>query len=308
VWARNLTAAALVGAALFSSACGSDDSSGSGGGSGKGGSDASGGSAGASGGSGGSAGASGGSGGSSGAAGSSSGGSAGAGGAPSGAGTLIPLYTDPSDASWDVVVAAKTAHPSVPVIAVVNPDSGPGASQDGAYTSGIAKLTGANIAVLGYVATGYTSRDPQTEVEPEIDDWVAWYPGVTGIFFDEQSNVAGDEPYYATLDAYAKGKGLTFTVGNPGTDTAESFVGVLDMMLIYESDGLPSPASLGGWHANYDKKNFGIIPYAVPALDSAFVAQAKLSVGYIYMTDDDLPNPWDSASSYFGALLGELEK
>jgi hypothetical protein len=40
----------------------------------------------------------------------------------------------------------------------------------------------------------------------------------------------------------------------------------------------------------------------------SFVAQAKQHVGYIYLTDDDLPNPWDSLPSYFDALLGELEK
>jgi Spherulation-specific family 4 len=238
-----------------------------------------------------------------------SGGSAGAAGSPaSGVGTLVPLYTYPTDSSWSVIVAAKQAHPSVPVVAVFNPDSGPGTSADTAFVTATTELQAAGIVVLGYVATGYTARDPDTEVKPEIDDYLAWYPATTGIFFDEQSNTAGDEGYYSALDVYAKQKGLTFTVGNPGTDTAESFVGALDTMLIYESDGLPSATSLGGWHANYPKKNFGIIPYAVPSLDPAFVAQAKANVGYIYLTDDDLPNPWDSLPPYFDALLAELEK
>jgi hypothetical protein len=236
-----------------------------------------------------------------------SGGAAGSGGARASTGTMVPLYTYPSDSSWTAIVAAKEAHPTVPVIAVFNPNSGPGASVDATYVTATNDLKNAGIVVLGYVPTGYAARDAN-EVKAEIDDYVAWYPATTGIFFDEQSNEPGFESYYSDLDTYVKSKSLTFTVGNPGTDTAESYVGALDMMLIYETDGLPSVSSLGGWHDAHDKHNFGIIPYKVPSLDASFVAQAKDHVGYIYLTDDDLPNPWDSLPPYFDALLGELEK
>lgn len=286
--------------------CGSDDDSGGGASAGTGGT-----TTGGTGGSGGST--TGGSGGAAGSqnlggsAGNPSGGSGGTGGARASAGTMVPLYTYPDDDSWTAIVAAKQAHPTVPVIAVFNPNSGPGASADSVYVTATNDLSTAGIVVLGYVPTGYANRDAN-EVKAEIDDYVAWYPATTGIFFDEQSNEPGFESYYSDLDTYAKSKGLTFTVGNPGTDTAESYVGALDMMLIYETDGLPSVTSLGGWHDAHDKHNFGIIPYAVPSLDATFVAQAKDHVGYIYITDDDLPNPWDSLPPYFDALLGELEK
>lgn len=286
--------------------CGSDDDSGGGsGGSTSGGTGGT-----TTGGSGGSTGGSAGSqnvGGSAGSTSGGSGGTSGAGGTRASTGTMVPLYTYPDDDSWTAIVAAKQAHPTVPVIAVFNPNSGPGASADSVYVTATNDLKNAGIVVLGYVPTGYADRDPN-EVKAEIDDYVAWYPATTGIFFDEQSNEPGFESYYSDLDTYAKSKGLTFTVGNPGTDTAESYVNALDMMLIYETDGLPSASSLGGWHDGYDKKNFGIIPYAVPSLDTSFVAQAKAHVGYIYITDDDLPNPWDSLPPYFDALLGELEK
>ena len=42
------------------------------------------------------------------------------------------------------------------IIAVVNPDSGPGSAVEADYTAGIAKLIAANIRVLGYVGTDYT--------------------------------------------------------------------------------------------------------------------------------------------------------
>jgi len=197
------------------------------------------------------------------------------------------------------------AHPKVGVVAIVNPNNGPGGSIDSSYTSGIARLTAAGVQVIGYVATGYTANSPAS-VKADIDRWKAFYPTLTGIFFDEQSNKASDVAYYRDLSQYAKSKGLSFTVGNPGTDTAESFVGALDMMLIYESGGLPSTSQLAGWHANHAPSNFGIIPYAA-SIDATFVRNARKFVDYIYVQNDNLPNPWDSVPSNFGDLLAALE-
>jgi hypothetical protein len=237
------------------------------------------------------------------------GGHAGAGGAAGAAspaaGTIVPLYTYPTDASWAALVTARKAHPTVRVVAIVNPNSGPGAAKETAFTTGIAKLVAADVRVIGYVATGYASRSLAT-VEGEIDQWKAFYPAIEGIFFDEQSNKAADVEHYRTLSQYAKAHGAPYTVGNPGTDTAEAFVGALDTMLIYESKGLPAPSKLGGWHAKYAPDNFGVIPYGA-AFDAAFVRDARKSVGWIFIQNDDLPNPWDTLPPFFGELLAALE-
>jgi len=227
--------------------------------------------------------------------------------AASGAGaTIVPLYTYPTDPSWNTVIAGKTAHPTVGVIAAVNPANGPGAAADPAYASGIARLAAAGIKVIGYVATGYAVNSP-VAVKADIDRWRAFYPGqISGIFFDEQSNRAGDVAYYRDLSQYAKAQGLSFTVGNPGTDSAPEYVGALDTMLIYESSGLPSVSQLGGWHASHAPSNFGVIPHAA-SFDAAFVRNARQYVQYIYLQNDTLPNPWDSVPAYFGDLLAALE-
>ena len=218
----------------------------------------------------------------------------------------MPLYTAPGDPSWNTVIAAKAAHPKVGVIAVVNPASGPGAAVDPGYASGIARLTAAGIKVVGYVATGYAVRNAPV-VKADIDRWKAFYPGqITGIFFDEQSNRAGDVPYYRDLSQYAKAQGMSFTIGNPGTDSAPEYVGALDTMLIYESSGLPSVAQLGGWHASHAPSNFGVIPHTA-SFDATFVRNARQYVRYIYVQNDTLPNPWDSVPGYFSDLLAALE-
>ena len=221
-------------------------------------------------------------------------------------GTIIPLYTAPTDPSWGAVAAAKAAHPAVPVLAVVNPANGPGAAPSADYAAGIAKLTAAGVKVIGYVHTLWGAR-PAAELQTEMTEWQSWYPGVSGIFFDEMANAAGHESYYSGLTSFAKGRGLGFTIGNPGADSSPSYVGTEDVILIYASGGLPSVAALGGWHAGYDRNNFGVIPYAVGGLDTSFVQSAKQYVGYIYMQSDNLPNPWDSVPPYLSDLVGALD-
>jgi hypothetical protein len=222
------------------------------------------------------------------------------------AATIVPLYTYPTDASWTTVAAAKTAHPKVRVVAVVNPANGPSTSRTDAYAAGIDKLTAAGVEVVGYVYTQYGSRNA-AEVQRDMDSWRSFYPKVSGIFFDEQSNQAGYVDYYRGLASYAHGKGFGLTIGNPGTDTSESYIGSgLDVMLIYESNGLPAVDRLAGWHAKYPKTNFGVIPWGAN-MDTAFVQMARNYVGFIYINNDVLPNPWDSVPPYFEQLVAALE-
>jgi hypothetical protein len=237
--------------------------------------------------------------------GSSTTGAGGAGPTSTAGGTIVPLYTSPSDPSWDAIITAAEAHPTVHVVAIVNPSNGPGSSKSSGYTAGIAALQAANIKVLGYVATGYGSHSIAS-MEAEMDTWKSFYPTVQGVFFDEQSNAASDVPHYQTLAQYAKSVGLSYTVGNPGTDVAPAYVGVIDTMLIYESNGVPAISSLSRW-SSYAPSNFGVIPYAVSAMDTTFVKQARQYVEYVYVTNDNLPNPWDSLTSYFSQLLTALE-
>jgi hypothetical protein len=217
-------------------------------------------------------------------------------------GTIVPLYSYPTSSTWPSIIAAKNAHPTVPVVAVVNPSSGPGASVDSNYTTGINNLRAANIIVVGYVHTSYANRSAAT-VQSEIDTWRSFYPAVNGIFFDEMSNVLGKESYYSALDTYARAKGFSYTVGNPGADTKASFVGTVNTIIVYESSGV---AALPTWYTSYARTNFAVIPYNVPSLDTTYVNTAKQSVGWIYLTNDNLPNPWDSLSVYFSSLLDVL--
>src|SRR5881396_556572 len=113
-------------------------------------------------------------------------------------GLVIPLYTYPTDGTWQAILNAKIAHPTVPIIAVINPSDGPGNALDPSYVLGIKAFQAAGIVVLGYVATGYASN-PLSSLENQIQLYKNWY-GVNGIMFDEMRDTVGQESYYSNLN------------------------------------------------------------------------------------------------------------
>jgi len=219
-------------------------------------------------------------------------------------GLIISLYTYPGT-TWDQVAAAKKAHPSVPIIAIINPASGPGTSIDTKYVTGIQELKSAGVIVLGYVYTSYASRNMSSVID-DIDTYKKWYP-VDGIKFDQMANTPGFESYYSNLTAYAKSQGFTFTVGNPGTDTIPSYIGTVDNMIIYEGPGLPTIPSLAGWHTSYDKSNFSAESFGISTLDEAAEFTESQYLGYMYITNDILPNPYDSIPPYLSTEVAVLD-
>lgn len=219
-------------------------------------------------------------------------------------GLIIPLYDDPNSSYWEVVMNAKSLHPRVPIAVTVNPDNGPGTTKDQNYTELVKRLKTTGILVLGYVPTNFGTQNT-TRVMNEILEYKKWY-NVNGILFDEMPTASGKEYYYKTIGSFAKSQGL-FTVGNPGADVSESYVGILDNLIIYEDAGLPYLKSLQGWHLKYDKQHFAITPYDVALLNQSYILNASKYVGYIYITDGKLPNPWNALPSYFNKLIKMLD-
>lgn len=219
-------------------------------------------------------------------------------------GVIIPLYTYPTSPTWQEVIQAKIANPPVPVMAVINPNSGPGGAQDQNYVGGINSLRSAGVIVLGYVHTSYAQRS-LSSVEADIALYQKWY-NVTGIFFDEMSNAIGNENYYSSLNTYAKSLGYTMTVGNPGASVPESYVGTLNVLCIYENQGLPSTSGLLNWTGGNGKQNFATISYGVSSFNSSLESAVSSYVGWIYITSAGLPNPYNMLPSYFSSEVATL--
>ena len=214
-------------------------------------------------------------------------------------GLMIPLYTYPGS-TWQSVIQQKLVHPSVPIIAVVNPSNGPGYSRDSNYVSGIESLQKASVIVIGYVHTSYGSRDPSV-VTSDIQNWKQWY-NVSGIFFDEMASVSGYENYYRGLVNYTNSLGMKLTVGNPGVAVPRSYMGIMTVLNIYENIGLPSISALQSWTTGYSKSNFALISFGISSADRSFVGNASKCVAWIFVTDANLPNPYGQLPSYFAGL------
>ncbi|HJU14678.1 MAG TPA: spherulation-specific family 4 protein [Candidatus Nitrosotalea sp.] len=212
-------------------------------------------------------------------------------------GLMVPLYSYPGN-TWDKLIQEKTLYHDVPVVAIINPDNGPGV-KDGNYVAGIQKLQKAGIVVLGYV---YTKNVDTTEIRNDINEYKNWY-GVDGVFFDAMSNTHGDETFYKQISDYAKSMGLTYTVGNPGADTIPSYIGTVDNLVIHDNSGFPASSLLDGWHANFTKSHFSSISYGVSHMNKTYVAGVIKHVKYLYVTDLTLPNPFNGLPSYIDDLM-----
>jgi hypothetical protein len=219
-------------------------------------------------------------------------------------GVILPLYVEPGD-EWNDTIKEKIKHDKVPMLVIINPINGSGQTKSQSYADGIQNMQSHGISVLGYVYTNYGARN-DTDIKHEITNYKNWY-NVNGIFFDQMSYMPGNETYYANLTKFAKSLGITLTVGNAGVDTVPSYVGTVDNIVIYENRTMSPIQSLMGWHKNYAKSNFSIIAFGVDSLDKSFVSAASNSVGYMYLTNATLPDPFGSIPPYFDSLMEELD-
>lgn len=219
-------------------------------------------------------------------------------------GIMVPAYFYPSAGSdWNKLNSAA-AH--IPLIAIMNPASGPGKSRDKTYVRALSKLHHAGGKVIGYVHTSYGDR-PLAEVENEIDRYRAFY-AVDGFFIDEMTNDKNMNhlDYYAAIYKYVKAKGANYTVtGNPGCNTTEDYMTrpTDDSFMIFEDNSTNyvnfTPSH---WVVRYSAQQFVHLPYNV-ATATTMTNYVELAVsrhaGWICITDDTLPNPYKALPSYW---------
>ncbi|HMY16411.1 MAG TPA: spherulation-specific family 4 protein [Polyangium sp.] len=239
--------------------------------------------------------------------------------------------------AWSRILSAKQANPTVPIQVIINPCNGPDVTKCGMssanitdYNNEITKLTNAGVIVLGYIATNYAENnashpDIETEIKAAIDKYYASYPGVKGVFFDEMTNgyesnlgyiTTRHMNFYARIRDYARTKSSSTTavreyvvVGNPGSEVAPDYPYLADTLVTYENSQLPAGDALNGignWRALWDRTNFAVLSYGQAAVDQSFLNAARPNTGFVYLTNDTLPNPWDTVPTYFSTLVGGL--
>jgi hypothetical protein len=217
-------------------------------------------------------------------------------------GILVPAYFDPPGGFWNELNFAATR---VPLVAIMNPNSGPGTKQNPDYVAAVNSLRAAGGRVIGYVSTSYAARDTNT-VKADIARYFGFY-SVDGIFLDEMTNdaITSHLNYYAVLYQYIQKQGTNLlVVGNPGINTQETYLTrpAADVLVTFESNAGYPALVVDRWVTNHLARQFSHLPYNAPSaatMTNYIILAASRNAGWIYVTEDTLPNPWDTLPAYW---------
>jgi Spherulation-specific family 4 len=234
---------------------------------------------------------------------------------------LVPAYFypsfDPALSYWDEMTAAATAGGHI--TAIVNVNNGPGASINSDYSNAINSFRAAGGKVLGYVYTCYgvntcTPGLPATRTTADVltdaQRYATWY-NVDGIFLDEMSNSAAALPFYQTVaDGLRAARPSGSIVGNPGTSTPAAYLNVADTLVTFESGAASyAGAATEPWMSTAAPQRQANLLYNVGSeanMRTLVQQAAQRNVGYLYVTNDVLPNPWDQLPSYWLAEVAAI--
>ena len=222
---------------------------------------------------------------------------------------LFPLYSypdwySPSSYIWDDIAAANA---TVPITAIINPANGPGGSGPNSdYLRGMADLASGGVKMIGYVSTSYGTRSVAS-IEADIDLWASSFPGVTGIFLDEESTDPAKLSYYRTIHDYILTKpGLATVVANPGTNIPESYIGAptAGTTVLFENGSGWGSYVTDSYVAGYPRSSFAAIFYNLSStaqMQAAVDLAQQRNFGYVFATDAGGANPYDTLPSYWTA-------
>jgi Spherulation-specific family 4 len=191
---------------------------------------------------------------------------------------------------------------------IANPASGPGKQVNSDYSVAINAARAAGIRVVGYVYTDYGHRS-LADVRTDIDRWQSFY-GVTSIFLDETARPADERlgAYYPPLSTAIHGRGGQVVL-NPGTVPDPAYFDIADSIVTFEGSAAAyRAAAVPRWTVDRPDRMIVHIVYDARSAEAAELIglTRQRGAGHVYVTDDVLPNPYDSLPSYFEAERSRL--
>jgi hypothetical protein len=244
-------------------------------------------------------------------------------------GILVPAYFYPGTGGaggvgdgWAQMAAAAA---KVPITAIFNPNSGPlPGPADPNYVRAMTNLENAGGHVVAYVPSDFGSTSPAT-IASQIQTYISQYGSLINGFFIDQMNILPTTlSYYQDIYSSIKALNPSYTViGNPGNPflngvTPQDFLSTADVLNIFEGPNVVPPTGGAGfdaypyglnWFLSYPSNRFSNIVFDVPAdagnpgtslamLNDVRKA-AQLNAGYVFVTDQTLPNPYSQLPSYW---------
>jgi hypothetical protein len=255
---------------------------------------------------------------------------------------LVPSYFIPNSGGpggvGDGWAAMAAAAGQVPLTAILNPDSGPFTGNEDnypqrlqAYVDAVTNLEKAGGKVIAYIATGFGSESLAT-IQDKISAYLQQFPGlIQGFFLDEMSVNLGTLPHYQQIYNMINPNGShPYTViANPGEPfladgiTPSDYLTTADVLNIFEGphtspgnfdirfDRYPdqTPYKLD-WFLGLSSDRLSNIVYDAPSdVGLADVAKAvHFNAGYVYVTNDTLPNPFDQLPSYWDQEVAKIHE
>lgn len=229
-----------------------------------------------------------------------------AGGEPPRMRLWVPAYYYPFGAGlreWDRLIASARI---VPIVAIVNPASGPGDHVDTNFARILPRARKAGVTLVGYIGTQYT-RKPLERVKQEVDTFLKFYPDIQGFHFDEQSSDARGVDYYAELYRYARERiPGALVLNNPGTTCDPGYVSrpAADAVCLFEREHGFSEFHPPAWMSRFPGSRFCVQAHDVRTeqdMKQSIRRAAALRIGYVFVTDDVGPNPYDRLPAYWDA-------
>jgi Spherulation-specific family 4 len=221
---------------------------------------------------------------------------------PAAASTLIvPVFGNTSSQFSGTLAAARKSS----LIAVINPDDGPGSGRSASTANFSRKIQAAGSLSAGYVNTNYGRRSLDS-IRSDINKYRSSY-GAKAIFLDEFSDNAGDIGAYRAIYDYAKSQGMK-VIGNPGTFVPEGYAKVTDILITYEDTaGRFSNWKQKAWTKKYSKNKFGAIVSTTGDYRSVINRSRSQNAEYVYATDETEPDPYSRLPSYFNELSSAVQ-
>ncbi|GIJ81652.1 hypothetical protein Asppvi_000151 [Aspergillus pseudoviridinutans] len=218
---------------------------------------------------------------------------------------LFPLYVWPeTNSTWDPLYEEVTNYPNLNFTIIINPSSGPGNSSQPSsqYAQQIQRLNAyPNVRTVGYVRTGYASRNLTTVLQEVgiYSGWASLSPTLAmhGIFFDEVPSeyTTSSAEYLATINEAAKNaSGLRLdqtVIHNPGAipDSRYSNINGTDVTVVFEQsyqEYQTKHANLQALPANRTAYSYMI--HSVPSMNNGtlrgLVQDLSEVAEYLYLT------------------------
>ena len=246
-------------------------------------------------------------------------------GAPPTPGLLIPAYfnpgNEPGTAAWPAM--CEKSAPSNSTI-VVNPDNGPYTKayfEGVGFAKAIEKCQEQGYKVIGYVHTDSakeTEKEPvaltEAAIKTDIAQWYKIYPAINGIFFDQYSNEAGSESFYAALREKVQTEGggsNDFVVANPGVPASSGWqLKVANLVVVSESTlGEFEKLELPGWIGTAKQSEIAIVVHNAATLGSICNAAAADNAGTTFVTnwgpETSEPDEYGNLPTYFAEEVAD---